>query len=263
MTHSHLIGLLLGAEEDWPQAFEAILRRVGQVPFGGEVHEFDSERLTHRAVRPHRPGAHRPGHRPARLLVLPPPRVAQEGRARQRHLPAQQPLHVPVDGEAQRLLRDDPPRPAGAKDRARALQEPGRQRPLGLHLEQVQPGVRPRRHRGGPRLPALHEAVRRRWLARGLACQQPVRAAPRLRRVRRDAHAPAGHGRVRDVRSRAVHRAGDDGHGLSPRPAHAQPVCRVLRLPLAVRRHAGRGDQPHRQRVLRLGVQLRGDARPW
>ncbi len=46
MTHSHLIGLLLGAEEDWPQAFEAILRRVGQVPFGGEVHEFDSERLT-------------------------------------------------------------------------------------------------------------------------------------------------------------------------------------------------------------------------
>ena len=25
----HLIGLLLGAEEDWPRAFEAILRRVG------------------------------------------------------------------------------------------------------------------------------------------------------------------------------------------------------------------------------------------
>jgi len=43
----HLIGLLLGAEEDWPQAFEAILRRVGPVSDGsGRVHELTSERLT-------------------------------------------------------------------------------------------------------------------------------------------------------------------------------------------------------------------------
>ena len=28
-TKDHLIGLLLGAEEDWPQAFEQILRFVG------------------------------------------------------------------------------------------------------------------------------------------------------------------------------------------------------------------------------------------
>ncbi|MGV1007717.1 MAG: ATP-grasp domain-containing protein [Dermatophilaceae bacterium] len=46
MTRSHLIGLLLGAEEDWPQAFEAILGRVGQVRVGAQVHEFASERLT-------------------------------------------------------------------------------------------------------------------------------------------------------------------------------------------------------------------------
>ena len=31
----HLIGLLLGAEEDWPRAFEAILRRVGTVTADG------------------------------------------------------------------------------------------------------------------------------------------------------------------------------------------------------------------------------------
>src|SRR6476660_5138867 len=43
---SHLIGLLLGAEEDWPQAFEAILRRVGPVQQGGVEHAFTSERLT-------------------------------------------------------------------------------------------------------------------------------------------------------------------------------------------------------------------------
>ncbi len=43
----HLIGLLLGAEEDWPRAFEAILRRVGTVRApDGSTHELDSERLT-------------------------------------------------------------------------------------------------------------------------------------------------------------------------------------------------------------------------
>ena len=43
----HLIGMLLGAEEDWPQAFEAILRRVGPVTdASGIVHDVESERLT-------------------------------------------------------------------------------------------------------------------------------------------------------------------------------------------------------------------------
>jgi hypothetical protein len=42
----HLIGLLLGAEEDWPQAFEALLRRVGPIESGGRTHEFGTERLT-------------------------------------------------------------------------------------------------------------------------------------------------------------------------------------------------------------------------
>ena len=42
----HLIGLLLGAEEDWPQAFEALLRRVGPITDdAGTTHEFSSERL--------------------------------------------------------------------------------------------------------------------------------------------------------------------------------------------------------------------------
>jgi hypothetical protein len=42
----HLIGLLLGAEQDWPQAFEAILRRVGPIEHAGETHQLVSERLT-------------------------------------------------------------------------------------------------------------------------------------------------------------------------------------------------------------------------
>ena len=43
----HLVGLLLGVEEDWPQAFDAILRRVGPITTAhGQTHTFDTERLT-------------------------------------------------------------------------------------------------------------------------------------------------------------------------------------------------------------------------
>jgi hypothetical protein len=43
----HLIGLLLGTEEDWPRAFEEFLRRLGPVPGpGGTRHSFDCERIT-------------------------------------------------------------------------------------------------------------------------------------------------------------------------------------------------------------------------
>ncbi len=43
----HLIGLLLGTEDDWPTAFTEILRRLGPVPGpGGSQHAFDTERIT-------------------------------------------------------------------------------------------------------------------------------------------------------------------------------------------------------------------------
>jgi hypothetical protein len=43
----HLIGLLLGTEEDWPRAFEEILRRLGPVAgAGGTRHVFECERIT-------------------------------------------------------------------------------------------------------------------------------------------------------------------------------------------------------------------------
>jgi hypothetical protein len=46
MARQHLIGLLLATEEDWPTAFENILRRIGAVRYRGETHEFSSERIT-------------------------------------------------------------------------------------------------------------------------------------------------------------------------------------------------------------------------
>ncbi|MDN5796996.1 MAG: hypothetical protein L0H79_14720 [Intrasporangium sp.] len=43
----HLIGLLLGAEEDWPTAFEQVLELVGPITTDdGVTHEVSSERLT-------------------------------------------------------------------------------------------------------------------------------------------------------------------------------------------------------------------------
>ena len=43
----HIIGLLLGTEEDWPTAFEEILLRLGPVQgAGGSRHTFDCERIT-------------------------------------------------------------------------------------------------------------------------------------------------------------------------------------------------------------------------
>src|SRR5437763_17113443 len=44
---THLIGLLLGTEEDWPRAFETLLGRLGPVKdASGTTHRITSERIT-------------------------------------------------------------------------------------------------------------------------------------------------------------------------------------------------------------------------
>lgn len=44
---THLIGLLLGAEEDWPTAFETLAGRLGVITAGdGSTHEIHTERMT-------------------------------------------------------------------------------------------------------------------------------------------------------------------------------------------------------------------------
>src|SRR6266542_2728839 len=92
--------------------------------------------------------------------------MAQEGRADGRRVPAQLAVHVPVDGEARGVLRNDATRPEGARDRPRPLQEPARQREVRVHVGAVQPCLRLGRDRRRDRVPALHEAVRRRGVAR-------------------------------------------------------------------------------------------------
>ncbi len=44
-SRTHLIGLLLGTEEDWPAAFEHLLARIGPIEHGGETHELTCERI--------------------------------------------------------------------------------------------------------------------------------------------------------------------------------------------------------------------------
>jgi hypothetical protein len=47
MPATHVIGLLLGAEEDWPMAFESLLERVApSITVDGTSHEFSTERVT-------------------------------------------------------------------------------------------------------------------------------------------------------------------------------------------------------------------------
>jgi hypothetical protein len=45
LARRHLIGLLLATEEDWPSAFETVLRRLGTVTHRGETHTFATDRI--------------------------------------------------------------------------------------------------------------------------------------------------------------------------------------------------------------------------
>jgi hypothetical protein len=47
VARRHLIGLLLATEEDWPTAFETLLRRLRPIQWRSETHEFVTERVVH------------------------------------------------------------------------------------------------------------------------------------------------------------------------------------------------------------------------
>jgi hypothetical protein len=46
-VRSHCIGLVLGAENDWPRAFEALAARLGEFSWRGETHTLDVSRVTY------------------------------------------------------------------------------------------------------------------------------------------------------------------------------------------------------------------------
>ena len=113
---THLIGLLLGTEEDWPRRFEALVSRLPEVATPARRTRFRTERIMNepfdlRAKPRYALVIDRLGwwYDLAREWMK---KVGADGR----RLPAEQPVHVPGDGEALRLLRDDPPRAEGPGD---------------------------------------------------------------------------------------------------------------------------------------------------
>ena len=162
-TRSHLVGLLLGTENDWPVALRvsrARPRTGHRTATACGTRSRPSGSPSSRS--PARPAASGPRHRPARVLVLRAARVVEEGLPDGRRLPAQQPVHVPVHGEALGLLRDDAAGAEDPRDRAGPVQEPARPRQVRLHRRALQPALRPGRDRRGAGLPDVHEALRRR-----------------------------------------------------------------------------------------------------
>ena len=219
----HLVGLLLGAEEDWPTAFEMIVQRLGAFSYAGDDHVLDTERVRIHPFNLRDDVRHQVVIDRLAYWYYHPREWLKKAALNDLYLLNS--LHLPVDGEARGVLRDDAARPAHPRHRAGALQAPGGQRALGVHRAQLQRFLRPASARPRNGIPAVHEAVRRRRLAWRVPDQGRGRAAAGLRRFGRDADAPAEvSGAVRRLRPGSDHRAGVHGHAFPAGRADARPV---------------------------------------
>ena len=233
----HLLGLLLGTEEDWPRAFEHLVRRLDPaLTVDGTTHRYDVERITIEPFDLRQPSRYD--------LVV--DRLAYW-------------YYVPREWLKKVALMDDTyllnnPFTFQSMEKHAAYcamirlglevpetwlvphKQPPDNAALPLHRGEVQPAVRPRAGGREGRLPALHEALRRRRLGRRHPDPGRAGPAPGLRRERPAADAPAGERRgLRRLRPVAVDRRRDDGHELRPGQADARPLLGVARLPDARR----------------------------
>ncbi len=236
----HLLGLLLGNEEDWPRAFEELVRRLGPVRDGdGREHTLRTERIT---------------IEPFDLRATPRYDLVIDRLAYWYYVPREWLKKVALMNDVYLL---NSPFTFQSMEKHAAYCAMIR---LGLKVPETwlvpyknpvdnaryaytaakynQPFDLDEVADEG-RLPAVHEALRRRRVARRVAHQGPADAAPGLRRVGRDADAPAGVGRgLRRVRPVADDRAGQHGDEVPAGPADARPVRGRPRVP--VRRRPAR-----------------------
>ena len=264
IPRTHLIGLLLGTEEDWSAAFEALLRAPRPVvEHGGERHAFTSERIT---IEPFDLRM-----RPRHALVI--DRLAHW-------------YYVPREWIKKIALMDDVyllnnPFTFQAMEKHSAYCAMMR---LGLKVPETW------------LIPHKQPPTDERFAYTAAHYNLPFELAPIAEQIGYplymkpfDGGAWVGVSRIRDAGSCearydesgrrlmhlqaavdgfdvfvrvAVDRGGDDGHALRARPPAARPLPGLARLP-------GRGHGPrggHRradgQRVLPLGVQLLRDAGP-
>ncbi len=225
-ANRHLIGLLLGTEEDWPRAFDEILRRLGPVDGpGGAKHEFECERII---IEPFNLR-----DQPRYELVI--DRLAywyyhpREWLKKVALLDSVYLLNSPFTFQSMekhaaycamiRLGLKVPEtvlvpykNPVDNSRYAYTAAKYNKSFDLDAVADQIGYPLFMKPYDGG-------------CLARGLADRQPGRVARGLRRERRDADAPAEGGRrLRRVRPVAVDRRRDDGDAVPARSADARQV---------------------------------------
>ena len=229
----HLIGLLLGTEEDWPRAFEAL---VGRLPpdrrRGGETHTFRTERITNEPFDlRYKPRYELVIDRLAWWYDIPREWVKKIAlmddvyllnnpftfQAMEKHAAycamIRLGLKVP---ETWLVPHKDPP------DNARFAHTAARYN-LPFDLDDVAAQV------GYPLYMKPFDGGQ--WVG-VTRIRDARRAARALRRVGRAADAPAGgRSRLRRVRPLALDRRRDDGDALPARPADARPLRGRPRLP--------------------------------
>ena len=166
-TLRHLIGLLLGTEEDWPRAFETCSSRLGPITDGaGRTHRIATERIT---IEPFDLRA-----KPRYDLVI--DRLAywyyhpREWLKKVALMDDVYLLNSPFTFQSMEkhaaycaMIR------LGLKVPRTVLvpyKNPPENARYAVHGREVQPAVRPRGDRGRHRLPAVHEALRRRPVGR-------------------------------------------------------------------------------------------------
>ena len=229
----HLVGLLLGTEDDWPRAFEHLMAGLGPVRDGtGRRHTFTTERLT---IEPFSLRS-----KPRTDLVI--DRLAywyyhpREWLKKVALMDDVYLLNSPFTFQAMekhaaycamiRLGLKVPEtvlvpykNPVDHDKYAYTAQRYNQPFDLDAIAEEIGYPLYMKPYDGGG------------W--RGVSrISDAARTAPRLRRFGRDADAPAGvGGRLRRVRPGAVHRRGDDGDAVSTRGADARAVPGRLRLP--------------------------------
>ena len=242
MTESrHLLGLLLGTENDWPQVFEHLVRRLGRVEDGaGTGHSYDVERIT---VEPFDLRAE-----PSYDLVI--DRLAywyyvpREWLKKVALMDDVYLLNSPFTFQAMEkhaaycaMMRLGLKVPAtvlvpykNPVDNAKYAYTAERYN-RAFDLEAVAAGV------GYPLFMKPYDGGAWRGVSR---IRDADELQPGLRRVRRDVDAPAGVRRgLRRVRPVAVDRRRDDGDEVRPRQADARPLLGDPRLPLPRRRCRG------------------------